>query len=69
MKHDCLKPLGHNFFPEEKDFWNASQGHDGNNFSAEDCEDFHGRAAIEGASSCNLLFIQTLDYFQRTPSN
>lgn len=69
MKHDCWNPLGHNSFPEEKDFWNASQGHSGDNFSAEDCEDFHARAATEGASSWNLLLIQILDDFQRVPSN
>lgn len=62
MKHDCLKPLGHNSFPEEKDFWNASQDHGGSNFSAEDCEDFHARAATEGASALfmHILFIQMM---------
>lgn len=41
----------------------------GNHSSAEACEDFHARAAIAGTSSCNLLFIQIPDDFQRIPSN
>lgn len=41
----------------------------GNHSSAEGCEDFHARAAIAGTSSCNLLFIQIPDDFQRIPSN
>lgn len=41
----------------------------GNHSSANTCEDFHARATIAGTSSCNPLFTQILDNFQKIPSN